>query len=87
MPRQKLLLKLLNKTYQANAFVYMIYKGLDMTVRTDGGGNPIAMLLGKRLDNGAKHESHFEKTLSNGALGSVLKWNWKLKPKPTGFWG
>jgi hypothetical protein len=85
MARRKLLLRLLSLRHQPSALVYLIYRGMDMTIKTNTEGIAVAMKVVQKLENSYRHESYFERTLIKDMDGKIIKDCWTLKCSPKTF--
>jgi hypothetical protein len=75
-----LLLKLRGK-YSPSTMVDIKFKGKDVSMKTDNGGNPVVVFIGKMLPNGKIKGERFTRTLVTDTKGVVIKDHWDLKGK------
>jgi hypothetical protein len=77
------LLKLLSKTYERSTLISSVYKGKDISFKTDAEGNPVLLFIGKRNDDGSIKGERYARTLKRDKDGVVFKDHWELKGKAT----
>jgi hypothetical protein len=73
------LLKLLRQRYEPSATIDLVYKGRDLTFRTDDQGNPVLVFIGKRDEHGKIKGERHARTLLFDASGTPVKDHWELK--------
>ncbi|GGH01933.1 hypothetical protein [Mucilaginibacter phyllosphaerae] len=75
------LLKVLNKLYEPSRLIETTFKRYDIAFKTDAGGRPILLFMGKRDENGKIRGEHFARRLKFGPNGEVVKDHWDNKGK------
>jgi hypothetical protein len=75
-----LLLKLTRK-YQPSSLVRLTFRGKDLAVQTDKGGNPVTLFIGKADPAGRIRGQRYARTLKADPEGRVIKDHWDLKGK------
>jgi hypothetical protein len=73
----------LSKKYEPLAMINMIYKGNDLSFKTDDEGNPILLFIGKRKENGTIRGERYACRLKRDTQGICIKDHWELKGKAT----
>ena len=77
---QSLLLKL-SKKYEPSSMVALKFRGKDVTVKTDGDGNPVVLFIGTADASGKIKGERYVRTLKSDERGVVIKDHWDLKGK------
>ena len=75
----ELLLKKLNKQYEASAMLRFKFKAYDLAVKTDEDGNPILLFIGKAGAEGAIKGDRYARRLIKDKTGKVIKGHWDYK--------
>ena len=75
------LLKKLNKKYEPSTMVSLKFKEYDIALKTDEGGNPILMFIGKVKEDGTIKGERYARRLLKDANGTIIKDHWDLKGK------
>ncbi len=77
----ELLLKQLNRRFEADALVEMRFKSYDLKIKTDKDGNAVMLFIGKLKENGDIKGERFSRVLKLDASGAVIKDHWDNKGK------
>ncbi|HEX8376512.1 MAG TPA: hypothetical protein VF602_01755 [Pedobacter sp.] len=77
------LLKILSKTYEKSTLINTVYKGNDISFKTDADGNPILLFFGKRQADGTIKGERYARTLKRDRDENIIKDHWELKGKAT----
>lgn len=75
----EVLLKHLNKKYEANSSVGLKVKGYDIVLKTDGAGNAVQAFVGKVREDGTIKGDRYARTLKYDREGALLKDHWERK--------
>ena len=71
--------QLLKKRYNADSFMEMQYKGLDLGFKTDHEGNPLSLFIGHKTPAGKIKGQRYVRTLKKDSAGNTIKDHWDLK--------
>jgi hypothetical protein len=77
------LVKKLSQPYPASTMIDMVFKGNDLSVKTDEHGNAILLFIGKRGEDGHVRGERYARRLAYDASGQLIKDHWELKGKAT----
>ena len=77
------LLKILSKAHEKSTLINTVYKGNDVSFKTDADGNPVLLFVGKRQADGTIKGERFARTLKRDREGIIIKDHWELKGKAT----
>ncbi|MDO3643208.1 hypothetical protein [Mucilaginibacter sp. L3T2-6] len=69
------ILKILKQTYPANELVSRQFNGLDLSFKTDAGGRPVLLFLGKEQEDGHIKGERYVRVINAGTD------HWELKGK------
>jgi hypothetical protein len=72
-------IKKLSLKYEPSTTIDIVFKGYDMSFKTDDQGNPIMLFMGKRKENGNIKGDRFARTLKYDRNGVVIKDHWERK--------
>jgi hypothetical protein len=75
------LLKQLNKTYTPSTTIPLKFGRYDLIIKTDDGGNPILLFIGKANEEGMIKGERFGRVLIKDPSGKVIKDHWDNKGK------
>lgn len=73
------LIKKLNQKQLPCTMIEMVYKGNDLSVKTDENGNAILLFIGKRNADGNIKGERYARTLKYDRNGQLIKDHWELK--------
>jgi len=71
----------LTRRYDPDTTLDFSFRGRDVTVKTDGEGNPVVAFVGKRGQDGKIKGQRYARTLKADAHGRILRDHWDLKGK------
>jgi hypothetical protein len=77
------LVKKLSKTYEPSTMINMRFREIDIAFKTDEGGNPILLFIGKLTEVGTIKGERYARRLAYDREGNVIKDHWELKGKAT----
>jgi len=77
------LIKKLGQPYAPSTMVDMVFKGNDLSFKTDENGNAILLFIGKRSNDGNIRGERYARTLKYDRDGQLIKDHWELKGKAT----
>jgi len=77
------LVKKLGQPYAPSTMVDMVFKGNDLSFKTDEKGNAILLFIGKKMENGNIKGERYARTLKYDRNGELIKDHWELKGKAT----
>ena len=77
------ILKILNKRYEASSFVERRFQRYDLGFKTDEGGNPIVLFLGRKDESGNIRGRRYARRLVRDAEGNIIKDHWDDKGPAT----
>jgi hypothetical protein len=77
------LVNVLSKVYEPQVMVNRVFKGKDMSFKTDDKGNPVLLFIGKAGDKGQIKGERYARTLKYDNEGKAIKDHWELKGKAT----
>jgi hypothetical protein len=75
------LLKKLGKKYEPSAMVPLSFRGYDLAVKTDDGGNPVLLFIGKEKGDGTIKGDRYARRLLKDKEGKIIKDHWDYKGK------
>ena len=77
------LIKKLSQSYPPSAMMNMVFKGNDLSFKTDEKGHAVLLLIGKRNAAGEIKGERYARTLKYDRSGQLIKDHWELKGKAT----
>jgi hypothetical protein len=77
------LIKKLSQKHQPSTMIEMVYKGNDLSFKTDENGNAILLFIGKRNADGNVKGDRYARTLKYDRSGQLIKDHWELKGRAT----
>ena len=75
----EVLLKHLNKKYEADSSISLNVKGYDLVLKTDNTGNAIQAFVGKAREDGTIKGDRYARTLKYDREGLLIKDHWERK--------
>ncbi|HEY8920789.1 MAG TPA: hypothetical protein VIM87_30335 [Chitinophaga sp.] len=76
-------MKKLGQPYAPSTMVDMVFKGNDLSFKTDEKGNAILLFIGKKMEDGNIRGERYARTLKYDRNGGLIKDHWELKGKAT----
>jgi hypothetical protein len=73
------ILKLMSKKYEANAFIERRFQRYDLGFKTDSAGNPILLFMGKKDPSGKIRGHRYVRRLVIDTHGMIVKDHWDDK--------
>jgi len=77
------LVKKLGQSYAPSTMIDMVFKGNDLSFKTDEKGNAILLFIGKKMEDGNIRGERYARTLKYDRNGELIKDHWELKGKAT----